>query len=119
MKKLIYIICLVSLVACKNEAKKEEVVVAPKENEKSIVLSNYSDENWEKGVAIELNMFLVDLNDSNKELLKNVKELELIDGTIVKVSGTTVAEPFIQINTVEKANLFIEKAANPNVIFVK
>lgn len=119
MKKLIYIVCLIAIVGCKEESKKEDVTSASNENEKTIVLSNYSDENWEKGVAIELNMFLVDLTDSNKELLKDVKQLELVDGTIVKVTGTAVAEPFIQINTEEQAQLFKEKASYPNVIFIK
>jgi len=118
MKKLIYIVCLIAIVACKEEVKKE-VTLPIVEEQKTIVLSNYSDENWNNGVAIELNMFLVDLTDSNQELLKDVKELELIDGTIVKITGINIAEPFIQINTEEKAQMFKEKASHPNVIFIK
>jgi len=118
MKKLMYIVCLIVIVGCKEEVKKEtnSPIV---EDEKTIVLSNYSDENWNNGVAIELNMFLVDLTDTNRELLKDIKELELVDGTIVKVTGTTVADPFIQINTEEKADLYKEKASYPNVIFIR
>lgn len=119
MKKLIYIVCLIVFVACKEDAKKDESTPVTEVEEKTIVLSNYSDENWDKGVAIELNMFLVDLTDKNKELLENVKELELVDGTIVKVTGINIAEPFIQINTLEKAEMFKEKASHPNIIFIK
>lgn len=119
MKKFIYIFCLIAFVACKEETKKDEATAVAEVEEKTIVLSNYSDENWDKGVAIELNMFLVDLTDKNKELLEDVKELELVDGTIVKLTGTSVTDQFIQLYTEEKASVFKEKASNPNVIFIK
>lgn len=119
MKKLVYLFCLIALISCKDDTKKEEITPVVQETEKTISLSNYSDENWEKGVGREYNMFIVDFTESNKELLKDVKVLELVDGTIVKVTGITISEPFIQINIEETAQKFKETASYPNLIFIK
>jgi hypothetical protein len=121
MKKIVLLAILVSvfMVSCKNEVKVESAPEVVEPAEKTIVLTQYSDENWDKGVGKELNMFLVDLNDKNKELLKDVKELELVDGKIVKVSGVNIAEPFIQILIDGKASDYMGKASYPNEIYVK
>lgn len=123
MKNTIYAICMMvtlALVSCKNESKTSDAAVATEEvKEKTIKLANYSDENWTAGVAKELNMFLADNTPENTELLKGVKELELADGTIVKVTGTAVSEPFIQINIETKGSDHQVQAAYPNLIFVK
>jgi len=124
MKNKIYVICMMvalALVSCKNDPKATETTPAKEgeAKEKTIKLANYSDENWKEGVAIEFNMFLADNTPENTELLKGVKELELVDGTIVKVTGTTVAEPFIQINLEAKGSTYQSQAAYPNLIFIK
>lgn len=121
MKKITVLTLLMSilLISCKNEAKQEVAPAVEKPVEKTIVLTQYSDENWEKGVGKDLNMFLVDLNDTNKELLKDAKELELVDGKIVKVTGVNIAEPFIQIIIDGKASDYMGKASYPNEIYIK
>lgn len=121
MKKITVLALLMSilLISCKNEVKVESTPEVVEPVEKSIVLTQYSDENWDKGVGKEFNMFLVDLNDKNKELLKDAKELELVDGKIVKVTGINIAEPFIQIVIDGKASDYMGQASYPNEIYIK
>lgn len=121
MRTKIYAICMLailSFVSCKNEPKTAEPV-KEEVKENTIKLTNYTDSNWNLGVGIELNMFLVDNNAENKEKLKAVKELKLSDGTYVAVTGTKEEGPFIQILLTEKASSFQKLAGYPNDITVE
>lgn len=121
MSKSIYTITLIlafALFSCKNENKEAETAKEEKK-EITIQLSNYTDNNWTAGVAKELNMFIVDNTKSNEEIIKNAKELELNDGSIVKVTGYNVADPFIQVNLDTKAIDYKDAASHPNQIIVR
>jgi len=121
MKNRIYAICMFAMLAfasCKNEPKQDETAKeAVKEN--TIKLSNYSDENWNAGVGIVYNMFIVDNNAENAAKLKSVKELVLSDGTYVTVTGTNEAGKFIQILLKDKASTFQKLAGYPNDLVVQ
>jgi len=117
MKKLLYVLPLVVLMGCNNK-KERTKTDSPISEEKTIVLSNYSDENFDKGVAKDLHLFLVDLTTENQELTKNISEIKLNNGQTVKITGTTENPPFIRLNTYEKASDFKDIAANPNKIVI-
>lgn len=122
MKTNIFIVCLIavlSLGSCKNEAKTDEVAKEAEVKKTTLQLTNLSDENWEGGVGVEYDMFLVDNTKENEELVKTAKELHFTDGTKVKVIGYTVNDPYIQINLEGEASNFKAVAAHPNVIEVK
>lgn len=120
MKNNIFIVCLVaifSLGSCKNDAK----TVEPAQEEvkkNSIQLTNLSDVNWDGGVGITYDMFLVDNTKENEALIKGAKELEFSDKTKIKVIGYTVVDKFIQINVEGKASSFKNVAIYPNYITV-
>ncbi len=122
LKSLFYLIIPISLVilSC-NDSKKEPITKTEEtsvEDSTIVTLSNLSDENWENGVAKDLHIFLVDLNDKNQAILNGAKRLKLSDGTIVKVSGVEVDGNFIHINTKDKAYDFVNSAKFPNKIEV-
>lgn len=117
----ICLMLLVTLVSCKDDAKSKAEADQGTEAtaEKTIQLTNYSDANWTSGVGVEFNMFLADNTKENLEIIKTAKELHLYDGTIIKVTGHTVADPFIQINIDGKASDYKTLAGFPNKITVK
>lgn len=122
MKNNILVICVLCTFifsSCKNETQKTEEPVAPAKVEKALKLSNYSDENWKLGVAIELNMFLVDNTKQNLELVKNAKKFHFADGTFATITGFKEADKFIQVYTLEKAANFMNQAVYPFEIIVE
>jgi hypothetical protein len=124
MCRTVYTICLLALFtlsSCKDETKTTGTgeVKETAQAEKTIQLSSYTDSNWSSGVSVEYGMFLLENSKSNEELVKGAKELQLSDGTLVKVTGYTVADPFIQLNIEGKASQYQDLAAHPNKIIVK
>lgn len=122
MKKSILAICVIcSLVfsSCKNDAKTNEENKEEQKTEKTIKLSNYSDTNWKSGVAIELNMFIVDNTKKNMELVKDAKKFIFADGTFATVTGVKEADTFIQINLTDVGSTFQNQAGYPNDIKVE
>lgn len=122
MKNNILVICvLCSLIfsSCKNDTKKVEEQAVPEKAANVLKLSNYSDNNWNGGVALELNMFLVDNTPENQELVKKAKKFVFADKTFATITGFKEADGFIQVYTFEKASTFISKAAYPLDITVE
>ncbi|WP_298146231.1 hypothetical protein [Flavobacterium sp.] len=120
MTRNIFVICLIavlSLSACKEEKQTQTATEASKES--GFQLSNYSDENWNAGVGREFNMFIMDNTPANAAALKDVKQVELADGTTINVTGVNVVDPFIQIVIDAKASDYQAKAAYPQYIFLK
>lgn len=119
MKNLLYILPFAIILGCKDkkERTKEDSSIV-EQKEKFIILSNYSDENFDRGVAKDLHLFLVDLTPENQELTKGISEIKLSNGQIIKITGTSENPPFIRLNTYEKAGDFIQNAASPNKIVI-
>lgn len=112
-------VLLALLTACKEEkaettnpAATETTVKATNE----ITLSNYSDENWNKGVGITYKMFLADNTPENLNLIKNGKELEFANGKKIPYVGYEVKGTYIQIMITEKPDAFASAAEYPNTI---
>lgn len=118
-----YVICLMvmfTLFSCKNETKTTEpTAVKATENENSAQLSNLTDDNWTGGVGNIYNMFLIDYSEKNEALLKTATNMELVDGTTIKIGSYDVVKPYIRINLEGKASDYKAKAAFPNYIFFK
>jgi hypothetical protein len=111
-------LCTLIFTSCKKDTPKTEEPVADKKVENVIVLSKYSDNNWKSGVAVDLNMFLVDNTEKNLELVKKSKKFVFADGTFATITGFKEQEGFIQVNTLEKASTF-NQAAYPFEITVE
>lgn len=123
MKKTVLTICfslLFVLVACKKEDAGATGSETPKEEPtNSFQLSNLTDANWNKGVGVEGDMFLVDKTSQTETLLKDVKLIELADSTQVGVTSTEVQGDYIRLHISGKASDYQQEAQYPNKITVK
>jgi hypothetical protein len=64
-------------------------------------------------------MFLFDNNDKNIAGIKEAKQIELMDGSSITITGYKVSGQFIQVVVAEKASTYQDRAGYPNVIFLR
>lgn len=95
--------------------KVEETVLA----KDAIRLSNLTDENWNKGVGVTLNMLLVDYSKEKFDLIQAGHEVHLPDGQIIKYFESEKAGDYIQIKLLESAVNQQAAAEYPNELTVK
>ena len=93
----------------------EETVLA----KDAIRLSNLTDENWNKGVGVTLNMLLVDYSKEKFDLIQAGHEVHLPDGQIIKYFDSEKAGDYIQILLLESAVNQQAAAEFPNELIVK
>ncbi len=111
-----------SIFSCKDNAKETSDANSEKVEKKTnvITLSNYSDENWNKGVGITYKMFLTDYSKEKEMLLKGGKEMVLGDGkTVLPIIGSEVSGGFIQIFLDQPGTQYAKMAEFPNEITIK
>jgi mannosyltransferase len=88
----------------------------PNTENKSIQLTNISDQNWYSGVGKFSNMLLLDYSVENLNLIKSCKSIKFKDNMTISVIGYEKTGAFIHLFLNTKAIMFKEVAAFPNKI---
>ncbi|GEP50030.1 hypothetical protein FNO01nite_07020 [Flavobacterium noncentrifugens] len=85
----------------------------------TFTLSNITDEYWEGGVGLKMNVLLMGKSPVVLKVLANAKTLEFSDGSIMHIKKYTEAGDYIHIEMEEQVGLFKASAAYPNNIKIK
>ena len=124
---ILTLLMVITFLSCKDDKKtaggevdgKDSITVVDKPTN-SIVLSNYSDDNWKNGVGTTFkNMFLVDFSKENELLIKNGKEITLSDGKVLPITGYEVVGNYIHILFAKSVLEHAAAAECPNSLTIK